>query len=224
MNVVTNTPIYSAQRNTSTRKLQNGGQSGNPSFGFKPIENNGKGFKFFKMLDDDFNSAWQRFVSGATAILTQPFFDRNNKNVDEDTRITSTARTISKIVVGTATGVGIRALCIKVIGNFTKNNATEAELARKAAEKGKIHNIQKTFKNREQCLLSKEAKNATYRQIKKYRGAIGTFVALGIMLFTNFLIDAPLTMKLTNIIAPKMKQKFGKPNQKSLEGGKNVSG
>ena len=34
--------------------------------------------------------------------------------------------------------------------------------------------------------------------LKTHRTVIATFMGLGVMLFTNFLIDAPATVKLTN--------------------------
>lgn len=171
----------------------------NVAFRGKPFEiKNENIIKKVKWLGEDFNSAMQRLVSGVTALITQPFFDLHNKTTDEKTRKTSCARTLGKIIAGTATGVVIRELCIKATENFTKNRATEEELARKAKLKGKIYTPKIEFKPIEQCLLSKEALNANFRKIKKYRNAFGTFAAVGIMVFTNFLIDAPLTTYLTN--------------------------
>lgn len=213
-----NTPAYKAKSPIVKQNLQTGEISNTPSFGLKPLDETGWVAKKITLLDDGFNSAWQRLVAGVTGLFLQPGFDWNNKRVDESTRKISTARTIAKIVVGTATGVGIRALCILGANNFTKNNATEAELAKKAQAKGKTYKPKTIFKNWEQCLLSKEAiEKGTYREIKKYRGAIGTFVALMVMFFTNFLIDAPLTTYLTNKIKPILTKKQTKHN--TLEGG-----
>ena len=47
---------------------------------------------------------------------------------------------------------------------------------------------------------------------KKYAAVLGTVVALGVMLVTNFLIDAPVTNWITN----KMNEKYEKdPNNKN---------
>lgn len=195
----------------------------NQSFGikFKPLDDDGKLGRFNKWLDNNFDSTWQRLVSGVTAIFTQPFFDLHNKKTDEDTRRTSCARTIGKIIAGTATGVAIRAGCIKLTEMFTRTNSTEAELVRLAKEKSKVYEPRKNFKPLEQCLLSKEAiEKASFREIKKYRGAMGTFAALFVMIFTNFLIDAPLTMYLTNKITPKLKNKSEKNVNTNENGGK----
>lgn len=190
------------------------------SFGFKPIEEESFIGKALPFIEDNFDSTWQRLVSGVTAILTQPIFDLHNKDADKETRITSCARTISKIVVGTATGVAIRAICIKAFDAFTKNAKTEEHLQ----GKGKKFKTLEELKNSKwsHCLLTEDAfKTGTYREIKKYRGALGTFAALVIMIFTNFAIDAPGTMKMTNALTPKMLDKFGDKKSKTLEGGAN---
>lgn len=198
--------------------VSNGGSNynehmSNPAFGFKPIENNGKCFNFFKMVDERFNSAWQRLVSGVTAIFTQPFFDWNNKHTDKDTRTTSTARTVAKIGVGTLTGVAIRELCIWGTKYFTQNeniyNDEKAKFLAKHKNDGKLFREMPDFKAKKltQCLLPESAKlTATAKDIRRYRGAMGTFAALFVMLFTNFLVDAPLTMKLTNVLTPNFKK------------------
>lgn len=195
-----------------------------PSFGMKTIEINDKGraFKFVNWLGEDFNSAWQRGVSGATALLTQPFFDLRNKKVDEKTRQTSCARTTAKIIAGTLTGVGIRELFIKASAYFTQNIETDKHLV--DIGKKTVDKIRKAseFKPIEQCLLPEQLKNtADYLSIKKFRGSVGTFVAVAVMVFTNFLIDAPLTTFLTN----KFNKMFTAHNEKqqnlnAVDGGK----
>ena len=68
------------------------------------------------------NSVEQRIILGATALATQPFFDYYNKNVDEDTRKVSTARTIAKIIAGTAVGIAVRLLFIKGFRKFSNHH------------------------------------------------------------------------------------------------------
>lgn len=197
-------------------EIKNNGHAKNPSFGFKPIDiaDEGKVLKFIKWLDNDFNSAWQRLVSGVTALITQPFFDLNNKRVDQDTRKTSAARTIGKIIAGTVTGVTIREICIRATKYFTQNPNTEQHLIDigKKTEAQKIIN----FSGLQQCLLSKAGKEADYFAIKKYRGAIGTYAAIIVMVATNFLIDAPLTNSLANYF----NKQFNKNVKQPIEGGK----
>lgn len=207
---IQNTPITAPNGNLRTRKMNNSERFNNPAFGKKPIEIDDKSWIVdkIKWLGEDFNSAMQRLVSGITAIVTQPFFDWNNKKTDEETRKTSTARTISKIIVGTTTGVAIREACIHATKNFTQNKNIMEYENNKALKKGKkVKTIPGNFTTRQQFLLPKKIKDtATDIQIRKYRGSIGTFAALFVMLFTNFLIDAPLTMFLTNKISPLFKK------------------
>ena len=47
----------------------------------------------------------QRIVLGATALATQPFIDLHNKDVDEETRKLSAARTVAKIIYGLLTNI-----------------------------------------------------------------------------------------------------------------------
>ena len=49
----------------------------------------------------------------------------------------------------------------------------------------------------------------------QYRNAIGTVVALVVMMFTNFLIDAPLTKALTNLLVKKNGEKTAKIDQQT---------
>ncbi len=118
-------------------------------------------------------SAHQRGILGATALLTQPFIDARNKDVDEKTRKYSVARTIAKIIAGTLTGVAIRYGCIKAM------------------------NWKPFLPSRWQS-LTKDVQD-------QYKNAMGTIVSLVVMLFTNFLIDAPLTKFLTNVMTQNQK-------------------
>ena len=74
--------------------------------------------KTVKMISDighDISSAENRLILGVTALMTQPFIDAKNKNVDEETRRVSVCRTIAKIIAGTLTGYAIRKGAIKAI-------------------------------------------------------------------------------------------------------------
>lgn len=139
-------------------------------------------------IGEKWTSPQQRLVMGATAVLTQPFIDANNKKVDEETRRVSVARTLAKIIVGTATGFAVRYLCIKGVQYMS-------------------HPIDKISKNasglskKVQTLLTPDtsATKITEKALEQYQFALGTYLSLGVMLFTNFLVDAPWTKKLTNL-------------------------
>lgn len=135
--------------------------------------------KFIEWCGKTLQSPQQKAVLGAVALGVQPLTDLNNKKVDEDTRKISCARTAARIIVGSATGFYIRHKCIKLV---TSNS-----------EIGKAANnaIKKFFTP---SLAKKESWS-----YNNYRNVLGTFVAIGVMLITNFVIDAPLTQLLTNV-------------------------
>ncbi len=132
------------------------------------------------------SSPHQRAILGVTAIAIQPYIDWKNKNVDEKTRKVAVARTCAKIIAGTLTGVALRAAFIKGIAAMSK---TAAEIPANAG------NFSKKFK---QCLTPKNIDPANKDALAQYRNAMGTILSLVAMIFTNFLIDAPLTKFLTN--------------------------
>jgi hypothetical protein len=162
-------------------------------------------------LSDSFTSAQQRLWMGITAILIQPFMDLHNKKVDKDTRQVSCSRTMGKILAGTLTGVSIRYGCITILDRWCKTDATEAA---KAAKKG-VEYVKGEIKPSEQRLLPKIGRELTLEEIKRYKNAFGTLAATFIMVFTNFLIDAPLTTALTNVFV-KMFRK-GKGTNKTAQ-------
>ena len=120
--------------------------------------------KTVKWIGKKCSGPQNRLILGATALMIQPFIDLNNKKVDEKTREISAARTVAKIIVGTATGFAVRYLTIAAIGKYRKFFAPTIPV----------------------------------QDYKQYMMAIGNYLALAVMLITNFAIDAPCTKALTN--------------------------
>lgn len=135
-----------------------------------------------------------RFVLGVTALLMQAPIDYYNKRVDEETRKVSCARTIAKTVVGTITGIAVRAGCISTIKHWSVADAKEL-------------NWKNVLIPRH--ITIEKFKDAT-RIMKKHGEALGTFFALGVMLITNFAIDVPLSKMLTNVLIKKIPTPDGK--------------
>lgn len=144
--------------------------------------------RVIKKIGEEVSSAENRLILGVTALMSQPFIDGHNKNVDEKTRKVSVARTIAKIIAGTTTGYLIRKGCIKGIKAFSQIPGP---------------NVPK-YKT---IFTPKNIKNNMTDAFAQYRNAIGTIVALVVMMFTNFLIDAPLTRFLTNKFIKKQEDK-----------------
>ncbi len=147
-----------------------------------------KPLKALKWIGKNISSPENRAILGVTALMTQPFIDLANTNVDEDTRKVSVARTVAKIIAGTLTGVAVRAGCIKLINAFTKypNEITSTM---------KLKNWRSLF-----------IPDVVLKTLNQYKKSLGTIMSLGVMVFTNFLIDAPLTKFLTNKFVDKIHQ------------------
>ena len=172
-----------------------------------PVQNysspNFKGINTGSLLSKaaNINSWQQRAALGLAAMTFQPIIDLTNKDVDEDTRIVSANRSFAKGLVGAATGIVIRGGCMKAIEKGFENDSFTNTIAKYTAEDLSEEAIEKSkdfIKNQGGA--------------KKYAAVLGTVVALGVMLVTNFLIDAPVTNWLTN----KMNEKYEKdPNNKN---------
>lgn len=143
-----------------------------------------KTVKAFNWIGQNISSPQNRLILGVTALMSQPFIDLHNKKVDEDTRKYSAVRTVAKIIAGTTTGFLIRWGCIKVLDKFT---LLPSEIT-PAMKHPKLRML----------FTPDAAKNGVLKDLTHYKYTWGTYMALGVMLFTNFLIDAPLTKSLTN--------------------------
>lgn len=176
-----NTPNGVVSTGVLHGKAQN--SSASPSFQGKNLITIGdKGERIFNWLGKR-STPFNRGVIGLFAFATQPWIDLFNKDVDEDTRKAAFRRTCAKIIVGTATGITVRMLCIEAMKKFTK---TTEELA-KAGQKATKWN---------QALIPSHIKDfgKIERLVASHRNAIGTFAALLVMMIT----DPPLTKFMTN--------------------------
>ena len=154
---------------------------------------NQKVIKTIDWIGEKISSPQNRLILGVSALMSQPFIDLNNKKVDEETRKVSAARTVAKIIAGTLTGFTIRYACIKSINAFTK-------LPSEITENMK-------WKKLRTLLTPKYLLDKSADELNQYKNTLGTYISLGVMLFTNFLIDAPLTKYLTNKFIDKIKEK-----------------
>lgn len=154
------------------------------------------------------NSWQQRLALGASAVILQPAIDMANKDVDKETGRISAIRSLSKALVGATTGIAVRGGSMKIVECALKNENLSDKLARITAEDASSLAIDK-------------AKDFIKNQggAKQYASVIGTIAALGIMIFTNFLIDAPLTNILTNKLNKKQEEKTKMPAPNIQKGG-----
>lgn len=183
LKVQTNTPNSVANTAFSYERTQK--ISANPSFQGKGLITIGdKAEKSFNWLGQR-STPFNRGVIGLFAFATQPWIDLFNKDVDEDTRKAAFRRTCAKIIVGTATGITVRMLCIKAMEKFTR---TTAELTKAGLKPTKWN----------QALIPSNIPLKKFedmsRFISKHRNAMGTFIAIIAMMA----VDPFLTKFMTN--------------------------
>ena len=148
--------------------------------------------------------AENRIIMGATALLTQPAIDYYNHRVDDETRTVSRNRTIAKILAGTAVGVVVRSLCFKITDKMTDVKG-RGKFAKKLLPDAYLNELMKDTK-----------------KLKNYKSALATIIALLVMSVTNLVIDAPLTVYLTNKFnkqsKPKEQEKMTSDIKESIYG------
>lgn len=150
------------------------------------------------------NSPEQRLIQGATALALQPFIDFQNHAADEDTRAVSVARTIGKIVAGTLAGVAIRYAAIALAKGFSKYTLKEGpKYLTDIKRKTKYDILLPKF----DCTKEQIEKVDFLDKYDKTIKTIGTFIGTVAMVFTNFIIDAPLTKIITKWLTPVIKKK-----------------
>lgn len=149
-----------------------------------------KANKVIGWIGEKVSSPQNRLILGVSALMSQPFIDLHNRKVDEDTRKVSAARTVAKIIAGTTTGVLIRSGCIHAIDAFTKYPS-------QITPDMKFKKLRSLFAPSEGLLDN----------LSQYKKSLGTIISLLVMVFTNFLIDAPLTKFLTNKFVDRINEK-----------------
>lgn len=149
-----------------------------PETTFKDGENQLK--QWTKFDEKMSRPAENRGVMGATALILQPAIDASNKRVDNETRQISIYRTIAKIIAGTGVGMLVRGSSYGLVKNMTDVNSTKS-YGKKLLPKKYIEELTKNPK-----------------LLKNYRSALSTGIAIGAMCVTNFVLDAPITVFLTN--------------------------
>ena len=137
--------------------------------------------KFNKLGSALASPHWNRLALGVAAIATQPAIDYFNPKVDKDTAKAAAIRTISKIIVCTAVGFVVRGSCYKLMNKLV----------------GDVSKV-KTSKIIPEEICEETNKELQEKKLKLFTNTKSTLLALAVMMFTNFYLDAPGTTKLTN--------------------------
>lgn len=138
-----------------------------------------------------------RLIMGATAILTQPFIDKHNPDVDKETAEASMCRTIGKIVAGTTVGCIVRSGIYYLMDACTSLDPNALNWKKLLMPTPHMQRLVST-------------NNGNW--YKNYKNVLATSLGLIVMLGTNVLLDVPLTKYISTKVANwrKSKQETGK--------------
>ena len=140
---------------------------------------------------------WNRLALGIAALTTQPAIDYFNPRVDRDTATAAALRTIAKICVCTAVGFAVRGSAYKLVEKY-------AHISPKYGS---------TLLTPKAILSEKDAVKQQ-NMLKIHKNALSTITALCVMLFTNILLDAPLTTIAANQLINKYHSAENSKNQR----------
>ena len=161
------------------------------------------------------NSPEQRLIQGITALGMQPLIDYYNHKADDETRAVSVARTIGKIIAGTVAGVAIRYIAIHAAKQFSAYAYKEI-IGGYVKKVGPKRRRDIFMPNYEFAIPSKTPKEFKAMH-ENYAKTMGTLLATGAMVFTNILIDAPLTRIITKHLTPTVKKHRDNQKAKKME-------
>lgn len=158
------------------------------------------------------HSPEQRLLLGATALAIQPVIDMRNKKVDKETRMLSVARTVAKIIAGTAVGVIVRyagIAAVKAMSKYTPVMDAAGKNVIRLKDCGPLIPLFQGIHKFKPIPLKELNAN-----MNRYIKAMGTFFATIAMIYTNFACDAPLTKWMTNIFSCSIEKKLEKEKNK----------
>lgn len=161
------------------------------------------------------NSPEQRLIQGLTALGLQPVIDYYNHSADDETRAVSVARTIGKIVAGTGVGVLVRYGAIYSAKKFSAYAVKELEngFIKKVGPLRKRDIFMPSINYEEANKTPKEFE----RMYDNYIKTMGTLLASFAMVFTNFLLDVPITRFVTKKLTPVVRKKIDKEDHPEVK-------
>lgn len=168
--------------------------------------------KFINYSGKKLNAPQQSVVMGVTAVIFQPYINRKNKKLDNDTRDMAVARSIGKNITGNFFDFITRVASIFAVGGLSKyiinDVKNEDDLVTEISPKNKIKDI--LTPNLKENYIKIPHKEFL-KDYKSYRMAMGALLATGIAVFVKTMVELPVTKKLTEIFYKREKSK-GKHN------------
>lgn len=169
------------------------------------------------------NSPEQRLLQGVVALGIQPLIDYKNKGTDDKTRAVSVARTAGRIIAGTLVGVAVRYASIGAVKSFSKFklNGKEIELGKDIVKQVGDTVVKSYEKIKGKSFFAPKISDIAQgmpidefaRRYDNNIKIVGTTLGLVAMVFTNFLLDVPITKAITKYLTPKVQAKIDSEKQ-----------
>lgn len=152
-------------------------------------------------------NGWQnRAVYGAAALISQPFFDRFNPNVDKKTQKVSMTKTIIKICVGACVGITARSIFQKWGENLVKKGLFKS----KYFYEKNIFKPVKVAKNKipkeSYAKLPERDYFGSTKEKNRYKESVGNVFAIIGAISTMFTVDALIMDKFLSHYNKKFKK------------------
>lgn len=154
--------------------------------------------KFINYSGKKLNAPQQSIIMGVSSLVFQPYINRKNKQLDEDTRDMAVARSIGKSITGNISDFLTRVFSIFAVAklsNYAINKVnTDDDFVMEIKPKSKLDiftpNLKEDFVPR--------PKKEFLKDFKSYRMAMGALVATGLAVFVKTTVELPATKFLTD--------------------------
>lgn len=172
------------------------------------IINNRHAQRFINWSGQKLNAPQQSIIMGASAVIFQPYINRKNKKLDEDTRDMAVARSIGKNITGNTfdflTRVGA-IFTVAKLSNYKINDVKcDEDLVTEILPKNPRKDI---FTPNLKEKFVPRAKSEFLKDYKSYRMAMGALLATSVAIFVKTTVELPMTKKLTDFFYKREKSK-----------------
>ncbi len=163
--------------------------------------------KFIRYSGKKLNAPQQAVIMGVSSLMFQPYINRKNKQLDEDTRDMAVARSIGKSITGNVSDFVTRVFSIFAVtklSNYVINSVkTDDDFVTGVSPKSKLDiftpNIREGF--------IPQTRKEFLKDFKSYRVAMGALLATGLSVFVKTTVELPATKYLTDYFYKREKLK-----------------
>lgn len=163
--------------------------------------------KFINYSGRKLNAPQQSIIMGVSALAFQPYINRKNKQLDEDTRDMAVARSIGKCITGNVSDFLTRVFSIFAVvrlSNYAVNKVkSDDDLVTEIKPKSRLDIFTPKLK---EGFIPRPQKEFL-KDFKSYQMAMGALVATGLAVFVKTTVELPATKFLTDYFYSKEKMK-----------------